>query len=304
MANRLKIIFLFAFMALGILAPSALATGSECTSGNCQFIPAQFHEEAVSIERSGSHGSSVENVSIKKIQKEIKKFEKKKHVKVAIYQNPNGYEGDDGCIDPTNVPRWDFHVGEAFVNSDHYKNHFRDTWKKSYSGVCEWKVVKKNGHWWVHGTKENCANVDIWIPIRFHLKKPSKKVIEVVSYAVFYKKFVLNKTVTKESTATSEHVTSRGSWTCPTGWEAAGTQCKKCPPPECKPCPPGNTPNEQGKCVKDGNSTPPPPPTAPGPNPPPSGGTGDPGSNKCYSEDTGQPVPEQPGGGCPPGSHG
>ncbi len=75
------------------------------------------------------------------------------------------------------------------------------------------------------------------------------------------------------------------------------------PPPKTHECPPGNTWNGK-KCVKDGTTTPPPPPEAPGTNPPPSGGPGDPGSNKCYDEITGQPVNPRTDGTCPVGSYG
>jgi hypothetical protein len=79
--------------------------------------------------------------------------------------------------------------------------------------------------------------------------------------------------------------------------EKPGSPCN-CPPPQ--ECPSGSVPNEKGECVKDGSTTPQPPSDAPGPNPPDEGGVG---SNQCYSETTGQPVPPREGL-CPPGSYG
>lgn len=88
------------------------------------------------------------------------------------------------------------------------------------------------------------------------------------------------------------------------------TPCSKCkeeehpcgctpPPHECEH---GSVWSEtEHKCVKNGYETPPPPVEAPGKNPEDEGEVG---SNMCYSEITGEPVPEQPGGGCPPNSYG
>lgn len=64
---------------------------------------------------------------------------------------------------------------------------------------------------------------------------------------------------------------------------------------------PGYT-GEYPNCTKDGTTTPVPDPGTPGENPDPAD-PGTPGS-QCYSETTGQPVPTNPDGTCPPGSFG
>lgn len=197
-------------------------------------MPATFVPGTSYVEHYKTKGSSNVTVDVEKVKKAIRKYEKKHRVIVAIYNNPNGYHGP-GCIDPTKVKRWHFHAGETYVNSDHLQRHFRDRWDKGKK-ICNWKEQKKNGHWWVHGTQENCENVDIWIPITVVLPKPKKPVIEVKSYEVFWSKFVLHKTIQKEDERESERVvTTPGHYTCPVGWELVnGSTCKNCPPPQCE----------------------------------------------------------------------
>lgn len=288
-------------LLLAVFLPAtASAGGTEtCTTGECKFMPATFVPEAVVVETSHSHGSSSKTISIKKIKKWKHKFEKRKHVRVVVYEKENGVHGA-GCVKPTQMG-WDFHVGDTFINTNGGVP-FWDHWKSGIE-ICDWHIITWKGHKWAEGTKSNCGNANIKIPIHFHVKKVRiKKTIEVKSYAAFYLKFMKHVHITSESTSESENVVTRGHYTCQAGWELVGTTCKNCPAPHCvpHPCEYGSVWNGT-ECVKDGNTTPPPPTEAPGPNPPDEGPVG---SNQCYDEITGAPVPPRSDGTCPAGSYG
>ena len=299
--RKVMLVVLTALVAIGIFAPSAIAGGSEvCTTGGCEFKHATFTPESIVVEKSHGQGKSVTNISIRKVKRWKHKYEKRKHVRVNIFEKEKG-SSSTSCVDPTKMG-WGFHAGDGFKN--HGENGlFPAKWVAGWE-ICDYRIVKKGGRTWATGEKKNCGNTPIWIPIHFHVRRPRIKTIEVKSWTVFYLKFVKHVHITRETTSEGENIVERGRYTCPAGWELVGDNtCKHCPPPQCEPqCEYGSVWNGY-ECVKDGSTTPPPPTEAPGPNPPPSGGEGDPGSNQCYDEETGEPV--QPREGlCPPGSYG
>lgn len=303
------------------LAPSASAGGTEtCVTGGCQFFPATFVPGENYVEVTKGHGKERTVISTSKIKVKMHKYEKAKHVHFNVYEKEEG-SPSTRCVDPTKVKAWNFHVGDGFLNHGE-EGLFPDTWEEGWE-VCNWHIVKKGGREWVVGEKRNCGNTPIWIPIHSKIRKPKVKTIEVKSYAAFYAKYISpHKTTIKSESnfAVERTVASSGHYVCPADSElVGGNTCKCCvtsctpreehpcgctPPPPPLVCPSGSVPNEKGtECVKNGYETPPPPVEAPGKNPPPSGGEGDPGSNMCYDEETGQPVPPREGL-CPPGSYG
>lgn len=300
-----------------VLPGSAMAGGSSvtCVSGECQFMPATLVTEGVVVETSNGHGTSSKTVSINKIRRLKRKQEKRHNVRYVVYEKENG-SPSTSCVDPLKM-NWGFHAGDVFLNHRE-SGLFKDHWIKGWH-ICDFHFVTKGKHKWAVGEKENCGNSPIWIPVHFKLRKRHvKKTIEFKSWSSLYEHLISKKTIKSESTSESERVVTKQHYTCPAGWELSGSTCKNCPPPTCEehPCgchepPPPPPPHEcpygsvwnGTECVKNGYTTPPPPVEAPGENPPPSGGEGDPGSNMCYDEVTGEPVAPREGL-CPPGSYG
>jgi hypothetical protein len=247
---------------------------------------------------------------------------------------PAGVKSAKGCIDPLKTG-W-IKNGGQFRNTRSNGGPFWDIWESGWK-ICNPIRVKIDGQYYMQGTKLNCGNIKILIPLG-----PAKKVrhkirksIEVPTYTAAIK--IVQRSTTTTKTVGKTHV----DYTCPTG-TLMGTQCvvttpggstksysctkgelvmkdgayycKVCPQPTCT-CPTGSKIGSDGKCHKDGTTNPQPPGSgdsnpAPGPNPNPS--PDDPsaspsnptGSNKCYSESTGLPVASRSDGTCPAGSFG
>lgn len=315
-------------MALVVLPASASAGGSSetCTSGECKFMPATYVSGTTVTTEEGSHSESSSESSsftVKKAKSAVKTYERTYHRRVVVREKKNGIKGSRGCMDPEKQGL--IKAGELFWNTDNGVP-FLDVWQAGWE-ICHYREVTSGGKKYLEGTKRNCGNKHIKISLHFKIETTVKVVpsLEVKSLKWFWKKVWTKSRHSAKSTSGSTSGTStttEGHYTCPAGWTlTSNNTCRCCPPPQCKPqeeeppcgsCTPPPPPHEctygsvwnGHECVKDGNTTPPPPTEAPGKDPPPSGGEGDPGSNKCYSEETGQPVSPRSDGTCPAGSFG
>lgn len=268
-----KILSLVAFVVIGTLSAAvstASAADPNCTTGNCQTIPA--------MPVSSTETSTTSSVT--KIKGQIRSYERRTKTIVAIHMVPGGLSSSKGCVDPVKK-RW-IKPGQKFLNSRANGSPFWDRWERGWK-ICGAKRIKSGKYFYMKGTKLNCGNADILIPLgkAKKVKRKIKKSIEVESYKEFEKLIKSDSTTT---TTTTRYI-------CPVGWTQNGTICIICPPPVCTP-------------PKDGTTTPPPPPVAPGPNPPPSPDEPYPGGYQCYSTTTGAPVSPRPDGTCPAGSYG
>lgn len=130
----------------------------------------------------------------KKIREEIRQYEEAHDVVATINEGPP--MSGAGCIDPTTVKKWGFHVGDTFKNTDKYHHYFLDTWQAGWE-VCNWHLVKIDGQWYVEGTKANCHNEHILIPVRHSLPRHHKRVVvfrSVKSFKLTYQKWVTKRT--------------------------------------------------------------------------------------------------------------
>lgn len=298
-------IALLAFVLVGAISvSSAYATGTTydqtCTSHDCIVVDA--------IQSSSTSTSTTATKSTTEIKEMIKTYEKRTKTIIAVHMVPDGLPSAKGCVDP--IKKGWIKAGQKFRNTRANGAPFWDVWQKGWK-ICGAKRVKAGGRYYMQGTKLNCGNSDIRIPIgKKKIKVKIKKSYEVKTYKE------AQKLITSESTSTTNTTTT--TYTCPAGYTPIenGTKCKHCPPPTCE-CPPGSTIGTDGKCHKDGTTTPPPPPEAPGPNPQPSPDEPYPGGYMCYWESSGpnpdgngshasgEPVADRyTSNGCPAGSYG
>lgn len=278
-------------VVVGAIFASPASAGSitvpeNCTTGNCVVVDA--------TPTTSTSTSTSNTKSVTEIKEMIKTYEKRTKTIVAVHMVPGGLKSAKGCIDP--VKKGWIKVGDRFRNTRANGSPFWDRWEKGWK-ICGAKRIKFGGRYYMKGTKLNCGNADILIPIGKKKKKVKiKKSFEVKTYKE------AQKLITSESTSTTNTTTTV--YTCPIGYTSIenGTKCKYCPPPT---------------CVKDGTTTPPPPPSAPGPNPPPSPNEPYPGGYMCYwessgsnpdgngSHTSGEPVADRyTTNGCPAGSYG
>jgi len=243
MPNSIKIIFLCAFMALGIFASSATASGGEiCTSsGKCEVISATFVEGTTVSAGAGSHSaSSAEASAFSKVEakKKIVEWERTNKRKIAVRMKPNGIKGSRKCMDP--VIQGLIKSGGTFVNtSANDPDGFYDTWIAGWK-ICHYREVTIGGKKYLIGTKGNCGNKRIKIPLHFKIKTKYKVVpsVEVKTYKEFWFKIWLPSQASSKSESGSSAgstATTGDHYTCPAGWEmVAGNKCKRCPPPHCE----------------------------------------------------------------------
>lgn len=241
-SSKFNRILLTAFLALGIclavFTGTALAGEQSC---NCKVEekPAIWTPESTIVEQGHSTGSVEREVSISAVKKTMHKRGHQKHVRYVVAQKEEGVH-DSTCVDPTKQG-WGFHVGDPFKNTTEGR-HFWDHWKAGIE-VCDWHFVKIGGHTWVEGTKSNCGNENIQIPINFHPEVGKiDKVVEFSSYAHAWTYFAKprQKKVTTNSTSQSENVVHvPGHYSCASGWELVGTICRHSSSPcSCSPEPP------------------------------------------------------------------
>jgi hypothetical protein len=230
---------LAALMALGILAPSAFAGGTEIytAAGGCQFKPATWVPGTTVSVSAGSHSeSSSESMSFtkKKVKKAIRKWEKVNHRKIAIRFKPKGIKGSHHCMNPEK--QGIIKAGDLFKNNALNGGHpFWDIWQAGWK-ICHYREVTIGGQKWLKGTKKNCGNREILIPLHFkpHVKYKVVPSREFKSYRAFWRVWVSEHRSSSESESGStagSTATTEGHYTCEYGWTLEGNMCKKCPPP-------------------------------------------------------------------------
>lgn len=326
-----------AFMVIGCIFMLATSVSSataadysdpvlKCTTGACQFKPA-----TKVVTAGGSTTKTVvtskrtltSTTTIHAKETIIKNFEKKFKVRVAVYQKaPGTYKPKGKCFDP--IKRKLIKAGQSFRNTRANGSPFWQGWQPGWQ-ICGAKRVKIGKLYYYKGTKLNCGNKDILIPIgkAKKVKRKIRKTIETPTYEAALE-YVETRTEEENSSGNAETVEIPNpdvvTYVCEDGWQLVdGNVCKYCPQTCVYECPTGSKIGSDNKCHKDGTTTPPPPGPghpnpAPGPNPAPS--PDDPtktpdnpsGSWMCYAEDTNDPVqPITDANGvkrCPPGSYG
>lgn len=224
------LIVLAALAAVGaIFTPSALADGG-CPV--CQVIPAD--QTVVHQTESTSLTSSHTRIRVvKKVRLKIKQYERINHVTVAINMVPKGISRR-GCVDPTKLGIG-FRVGDSFRNTREDGSPFWEAWEAGWM-ICNPHKVKIGGQWYLKGTKQNCGNEGILIPI--HARRQHKVVARVETFHTI-KSFIstYNRWYSRVSKHKSTTITvSTVEYSCPSGWTLEGSSCKNCPP--CPPPPP------------------------------------------------------------------
>lgn len=269
-------IFFVIIACFGITATAASAqqSGSVCTDGTCQVIPATVNQ---TIEQLTTTSTTERTIASKSIKSKIRHYEQTKNVVVAVHMNPQGVKSMKGCYDP--VKKGWIKDGGVFRNTRKNGSPFWDKWKRKDARtgkiimICNPKLIKVGNRSYMQGTKSNCKNTKIRIQVKGpRTKHKVKQVEEFKSYKEFEK--VYNKWTTKTTVVTTTP-NVKVTYSCPAGWTLEGTSCRKC---------------EQPTCVKDGAPALPTPAEAPAPNPQPSPEEPFPGGYACYDETTGAPV--------------
>lgn len=230
MKKTATLIALVTCMVVGaIFATTASASDPTCVTGNCQTIPAT---PVSSTETSTTS-------SVTQIQGHIRSYERRTKTIVAIHMVPGGLSSAKGCVDP--VKKGWIKPGQKFRNTRANGTPFWDRWQRGWM-ICGSKRIKSGKYFYMKGTKKNCGNADILIPLgkAKKVKRKIKKSIEISSYKEF------EKLIKSDSTST----TTKTSYVCPAGWTQNGTTCRLCPPPTCE-CPYGYEWNGT-ICAKDG----------------------------------------------------
>lgn len=229
------LIALVAFLVVGAISVSAAyAADPTCVTGNCLIVDA--------IQSNSTSTTTTNTKSTTEIKSMIKSYEKRTKTIIAVHIVPGGLKSVKGCVDP--VKKGWIKPGQKFRNTRANGSPFWTKWQRGWQ-ICGAKRIKSGGRYYMKGTKLNCGNADILIPVgKKKIKVKVKKSIEVPTY-----KEAL-KLITSETNTTS--TTTTKTYTCPAGYTPIenGTKCKYCPPPTCE-CPPGYTPNGD-KCDKDG----------------------------------------------------
>jgi hypothetical protein len=322
MANRLKIIVLFAFMALGIFAQNAFATNShQDHQGACARSTDSISKGVGDLKYNGVLQEHANAVGIHGYNGSLtKQMEEKLVVGTAVHATAMSNNGCDGAGGTFGAGTRVIEKGEHVVVRIPPK-YGKEVCRHPSSNCKKIRIVV-NTAFPVSCWNKNTGRLEVWIWIRkpHHVRPPHHPHHKHPHHKHKHHKPKPPSTGSCNGNNTNNGNGSAGNCnvnvcvgnnvcnenTAPCNCHQPPCNCSE-PPCNCKPplvCPAGSVPNEKGtECVKDGSTTPPPPPSAPGPNPPPSGGTGDPGSNQCYDEITGQPVPARDGL-CPPGSYG
>ncbi len=181
LVGGLLVLLAFGLMTAATIAPKAGATQNKSLD-NC---PSPFNVPGYSctFEPATVTTTSHTKIVVKKtVEEQIKQFETVNHVIASINEGPP--TSGAGCIDPTTIASWKFHAGDTFKNTDRYHRYFLDRWQAGWE-VCGWHMVKIGGQYWIVGTKANCHNRNIMIPVRHKLPKPTKQVLVFSSVKTF-----------------------------------------------------------------------------------------------------------------------
>lgn len=183
---------------------------------NAVCIPAS----ATTVTSSNSSSSSTVHIKIhEKITENIRVFERTTGVVVAVNQVSGGSKSRRGCVDPIRMG-W-IQNGGAFRNTRSNGAPFWTKWKKAWR-ICGAHQVRegKNVYW--EGTKPNCGNKKIRIPIRINFVPRVRPVLEVrslYSFERFYEKWVEKKSSGSSTT------TSTTQYSCPTTYTLFESVC-------------------------------------------------------------------------------
>lgn len=181
LVGGLLILLASGLMTAATIAPKAGATQNKSLD-NC---PAPFNVPGYSctFEPATVTTTSHTKIVVKKtVEEQIKQFETVNHVIASINEGPP--TSGAGCIDPTTIASWKFRAGDTFKNTDRYHRYFLDRWQSGWA-VCGWHMVKIGGQYWIVGTKANCRNRNIMIPVRHKLPRPTKQVLVFSSVKTF-----------------------------------------------------------------------------------------------------------------------
>lgn len=169
------IIVILALAAANVASASALKTLAPASVSHVlDTCPPPFTVGYSCTFQPATVTTHVHTVIKKTVKQEVRRFEQTNHVIVTI--NMGKPISGPGCIDPTKVGRWHFHVGDSFKNADRYHKSFYDTWQSGWE-ICSWHLVKIGGKWYVKGIKANCKNSPIFIPVNHTLPKQKKLVM-------------------------------------------------------------------------------------------------------------------------------
>src|SRR3990167_3794302 len=190
---------------------ATLANKTESCPPNatCSLIPAI----PSTMTNSNPSSSSVTHITERlTIREKLVHFQRVRGVVVGVYQQPNGLKSRKGCVDPI-ASGW-IARGGAFRNTRANGGPFWTHWKPGWQ-ICDAKQIRigKNLFW--RGTKLNCGNREILIPIRISFRPKLVKVIEVRSLYEFVK--IYDKWIKKNSSTTTTATTTT-TYSCPTGW--------------------------------------------------------------------------------------
>jgi hypothetical protein len=218
-------------------ALAGTASAKDCSV--CQFKPAI---PTTTTTKSSSSSSQTHIRVVKTVRAQTRQYEKAHNVVVAIYQKPRGVASQSGCVDPLDQRSWHKKKGFAFRNTRSNGSPFWTTWKTGWE-ICGAHRVKIKGHYYMKGTKMNCGNKNILIPLGTFRTPKVRREVEFVSVKSFRSTY--DKWVTKSATSTSTGTTTT-TYSCDSygsGWtlttERGSSECKSCPPTPCPtPTPP------------------------------------------------------------------
>jgi len=216
-----KLLLIVALTAVGALASVAATSAASISLTPCPqgyaCLPA-----AVTVTTSSSSSSHVHIKVVKTVKEKITQYEKLTHKKVAIYQNPLGVASVAGCVDPINKG-W-IKSGGSFRNTRSNGSPFWTYWKAGW-GICDAHRVVINGFVYMEGTKQNCGNKNILLPLGpapKHVTYPEVEFRTVKSFVTTYDKYVRKHATSSTTTTTTYSCAYLG-----TGWQQYGDICIK-----------------------------------------------------------------------------
>ena len=145
----------------------------------------------------------------------IASYERRTKSIIAIDWIPGGLKSVKECVDP--VKKGWINVGQTFRNTRANGAPFWDVWEREWK-ICGAKRVKNGEHFFMKGTKLNCGNEDILIPVgkAKKVKRVIKRSIEVRTWAEAVRIVVTSNTTTTTTVIPAVTVTH---YSCPSGAE-------------------------------------------------------------------------------------
>ena len=229
--RRLTSLITVLMMLFGV--SSALATNSYgspsetlkptkpvCANGNCQFTPSVPTVTVVTPEQ------TVTTYTYTEARELITKYESRTNTIIAVNMVPRGVKSAKGCVDP--IRKGWIKTGQAFRNARLNGSPFWDRWEKG-DKICGAKRVKIGKFFYMKGTKMDCGNKGILIPLG-----PAKKVKRVTKTVIQVSTIVEAVDVSITSTTTTIPAVTSLSYSCPNGGELVKRDngvpmCKICP---------------------------------------------------------------------------